>query len=442
MPANYVLLETIQLTQNSSSITLDNIPQTGYDDLKIVLSVRTTSGLATEQLFTRFNGSSTGYTNKQVYGDGANATSASLQTSAISTININTSQSTASTFSNTEIYIPNYRGSTNKAVSSKSVCENNATGAALQGLCAGLWSNSAAITSIVFTNQDDSPFVTGSTVSIYGMASIGTTPAIAPKATGGNIVANDGTYWYHAFLSSGTFTPLQPLSCGYLVVAGGGSGGAAYEGGGGGAGGLRSTVGATGGGGSLESNLSLTAQSYLVTVGAGGAAVVPERSGNSGSNSTFATITSVGGGYGGNGGSNVAGGNGGSGGGTSRGYPGGTATSGQGYAGSGGSGEVSGGGGGAGAAGQSNGTPGAGVAISAWASPTGTGVSNYYAGGGAGNGASGIGGGAGGGGASGNTQGSSGTANTGGGGGGARTYSPGNSGAGGSGIVIVRYTMA
>jgi hypothetical protein len=62
----------------------------------------------------------------------------------------------------------------------------------------------------------------------------------------------DGTYWYHTFVSSGTFTPQKAISCDYLVVAGGGGGGQDDNGAGGGAGGLRCTVGATGGGGSLE----------------------------------------------------------------------------------------------------------------------------------------------------------------------------------------------
>jgi len=436
MAENYVLLETIELSQSAASVTFDNIPQTGYTDLKIVASARISDANEGQVVNVAFNGSTSNISARLIYGTGAAAVS-TTSTSNVFWATANTS--TANTFGNAEIYIPNYTSSNAKSWWSDSVTENNAT-TAYGILLAGLWNpgTQAAITTLTFTPGASASFLTNSTFSLYGLAALGTTPVTAPFASGGNIVANDGTYWYHAFLSSGTFTPFKALTCDYLVIAGGASGGAAYEGGGGGAGGLRSTVGTTGGGGSLESPISVTAQNYAITVGAGGSAVVPEQDGNSGSNSTFASITSIGGGYGAAGGGNRAGGNGGSGGGTSRGYAGGTGTAGQGFNGNGGSGETAGGGGGAGGAGGST-AGGAGVSLSAWASPTLTGVSNFYAGGGGG-GNSGSGG-SGGGGAGHPTQGVSATRNTGSGGGGARTYSPGNSGAGGSGIVIIRYAM-
>jgi hypothetical protein len=68
-------------------------------------------------------------------------------------------------------------------------------------------------------------FVQYSTFYLYGVAKLGTTPAIVPYATGGDTIMTDGTYWYHAFTSSGTFTPAKGLSCDVLVVAGGGGGG-------------------------------------------------------------------------------------------------------------------------------------------------------------------------------------------------------------------------
>jgi hypothetical protein len=38
------------------------------------------------------------------------------------------------------------------------------------------------------------------------------------KATGGDSVTTDGTYWYHTFLSSGTFTPTEALTADYLSL--------------------------------------------------------------------------------------------------------------------------------------------------------------------------------------------------------------------------------
>ena len=465
MAENYVLLETIELTQTASSVTFDNLPSSGYTDLKIVLSVRSTNSSANwDPVLYRFNASTSGYSTKEVYGTGSSTGSASSTTitstaaggtwGRIQDYGITTANQTTSTFSNAEFHIHNYLSGNVKSGSFDSVYETNAT-AAYTELIATLWNDTPAITNISFALKDGS-YAAGSTFSLYGVAKLGTTPVTAPFATGGNIVANDGTYWYHAFLNSGTFTPLKALSCDYLVVAGGGGGGndtfnsESRGAGGGGAGGLRSTVTATGGGGSLESALSLlSGTAYTVTIGAGGiGADGTTQRATAGSNSVFATITSTGGGGGGShlGANNYTGGDGGSGGGSANNSASGGAASpsGQGYAGGGGSFGVvytGGGGGGAGAVGATGttsaaGAGGAGVLLSSFATPTNTGVSGYYAGGGGGRGnATNGSGGAGGGGAGGSGNG---TANTGGGGGAARFTTPG---IGGSGIVIVRYPM-
>jgi hypothetical protein len=462
MPNNYILLDRIELNATAASVTFDNIPQSGYTDLKVVVSARLTAAVDFASLSIAFNGSTASFTSRILQGDGSSAVSATLTNFAGG---VNGTSTTANTFDNVEIYIPNYRSSNNKSFSVDSVVENNAT-AGRDTLVAGLWSNTAAITQVAFTSASGS-FAANSTFSLYGLAQVGTTPAIAPKADGGNVIGTDGTYWYHAFLSNGTFTPQVGLSCDYLVVAGGGGGGSYI--GGGGAGGLRSTVTATGGGGALESQVSLTSGiSYTITVGAGGAGGVNTGDGVIGSSSSIAgtgltTITSTGGGYGG-GYANLTGGNGGSGGGggvnNSAAGTGGTRVVGQGYAGGNGFFGTSsvvggGGGGGSGALGTpgssaTGGAGGIGVAISAFASPTGTGVSNRYAGGGGGSvdgrfgsnvGAGGTGGGGAG---SSNGTGVAGTGNTG-GGGGAGTYFSGAftaGGAGGSGVVIVRYLVA
>ena len=427
MPENYVLLERTELNASAASVTFANIPQTGYTDLKIVVSARTDFAGNTANLYLRPNNLTTNLSQRELYGTGSTATST---TDAHLGLPVVGASATANTFGNYEVYIPNYTSSNNKSFSFDSVTENNAT-AVLTMLSAGLWSQTAAITSIVFTA--DGNLVAGSTFSLYGIAALGTTPAIAPKASGGNIIDFDGTYWIHTFLTSGTFTPQTGLTCDVLVVAGGG-GGSAVIGGGGGAGGYL-----------YHTSQSLTAINYGVAVGAGG-------SGSNGSNSQFGSITaSVGGGAGARPG--LAGGSGGGGGwngGSGTNTGGAASPSGQGNAGgSSSSDNAGGGGGGASAAGQSisgasGGNGGAGLANSI------SGTSVTYAGGGGGGrrtsagGSSGAGG-AGGGGAGGSTGvGNNGTTNTGGGGGGA-TYSGDpsqNGGAGGSGIVIIRYPAA
>ncbi len=236
---------------------------------------------------------------------------------------------------------------------------------------------------------------------------------------------------------------IMPPAIETLVVAGGAGGGG--WGGGGGAGGLIHDASYTVASGS----------SYIVTVGAGGiAGTGVYTAGGDGSYSRLGTMTAVGGGGGGyyNGFPGRFGGSGGGGGGAeSTVQQGGYGIIGQGNAGGTGGARSTyymghGGGGGAGAVGTNysgyqGGTGGVGLAYSI------SGISTYYAGGGGGEspnetggyagGAGGLGGGGAGGTYTGSVSAISGTSNTGGGGGGS-AYT-GQIGAGGSGIVIIRY---
>jgi hypothetical protein len=458
MPANYVLIGEQTVSQSVGSVTLNNIPQTGYTDLKIVLSAR--GNLANQVTFCimEFNGSASNLSSRILAGEGTGSPYSGAYASNILFV-INGGTTTSNTFGNTEVYIPNYASNTlNKSVSIDCVTEGNSTYGAQQTVAA-LWANTAPITSVTFFATNGSlaktqTFDANTTFSLYGIAALGTTPTILPKATGGDIVVNDGTYWYHAFLSSGTFIPSSNLSCSALVVAGGGGGGD-WASGGGGAGGV-----------SYISALTINAStSTTVTIGAGGAQNV------AGSNSVLGSIISNGGGRGGTNNTPNAGGTGGSGGGGAINGAAGSANQGNtggatGYGNNGGSSTSaaepysSAGGGGAGGVGGSvstspGGAGGVGITnstintLNAFGSATGTGQLSsgnyYYAGGGGGASSSGNGtGGLGGGGAGINNAGASataGTINTGGGGGGNR-QATGGGGAGGSGIVIVRYTMA
>ena len=271
----------------------------------------------------------------------------------------------------------------------------------------------------------------------------------------------DGDYTWFKWTdtgATGSYSADAAETAEFLVVAGGASGGEQF--GGGGAGGLRTSYGSTSGGGAAaQSDLSLgSGITYTMTIGTGGAGSTSGGKGDPGvasslTGSDITDVVTVGGGYGACCGGYPAGGVGGSGGGG--GDPdagtntGGAGTSGEGYAGgdgcaSGGSDSVQSGGGGGGASAvgvvgvnsTSAGNGGAGLAVSI------TGSSVTYAGGGGGGAGGSISGSAGTGGAGGGGNGSkgassatSGTANTGGGGGGGFNSL---SGAGGTGIVIIR----
>ena len=451
MPANYVLLaKNVVGAAGASSVTFSSIPQTGYTDLVVKGSARSSGGGANTATYMTFNGSSTGYSLRRLEGDGSAASSDNESTTGrISAYGwVPGVGTTANTFGSGDFYIPNYTSANYKSVSYDVTEENNATQSYSQ-LGAGLWSNTAAITSITLTAVPT--FAQYTTFSLYGVAKSGVTPTVTPYATGGDVVTSDGTYFYHAFKTSGTFTPKKSITATCLIIGGGGGGSATNFGGYGAAG--------AGGGGGVKTLSSDFAGStaYTMTVGSGGTGGNNFTQGTNGGSSSVSggsvTTTTATGGL------------------KTYGYEGGASgadpsnAGGNGYA-TGGDAAwvyVCGGGGGAGAVGSSGnastrvaGSGGAGTnTYSTWASATETGASGYYAGGGGGalgrsdpgsaTGTAGSGG-AGGGGAGGNTNnGTSGTANTGGGGGGgsANPYGAGGgiSGNGGSGIVIVRYPI-
>ena len=302
--------------------------------------------------------------------------------------------------------------------------------------------------------------------------------ALHTAATGGTVTTS-GDFKIHTFTGDGNFVVSQvgnapvtgagPSSADYMVVAGGGAGaGSGGIGGGGGAGGYRSS--GFGPSPLRGTAITLTATTFPVTVGGGAAAYHPAYSPGSfdsnasgkGSNSVFSTITSTGGGGGGVGGApdspgaTSRGGTGGSGGGGNGGWgtsggAGNTPSTSPAQGNAGGNANpgsspptryAGGGGGGAGATGNNgSGTPRVGGAGGAGVPNTITGSDVTYAGGGGAGGSQGGGSGGAGGGGAGNPCGppsGSQTAgvNTGSGGGGG-----GNNvaGAGGKGIVVIRY---
>jgi len=306
-------------------------------------------------------------------------------------------------------------------------------------------------------------------------------PASFITATGGTITCC-GDFKVHTFTGPGTFTVTQigngptnptggPSNVDYLVVAGGGGGGSANSGGGGGAGGLReSHLAATSGCYTASplatpTSLPVSVTGYPITVGGGGpGGAAAANNGTSGNPSTFSTITSTGGGFGGGleSGSNPTGGTGGSGGGALSSNPspvtgaagntppvsppqgnnGGPSTANAGRGGGGGGAGSAGTGGGPSGNTPSLGVGGNGVTTSINFSPV------TRAGGGGGgtpnpSSITGTAGGSGGGGRGGaGNSGAAGTDNTGsGGGGGGRLAGVTNNagGNGGSGIVIIRY---
>ena len=173
MPSSRQLIASQILGTTAATVTFSAIPGT-YKDL--ILKVSTRSDFAQVDGFFRmeFNGSGgTAYSNTYIYGTGSTAGSGRRSNAAriADLIGQVYANATASTFSNCETYIPSYTASQNKPVGHSGVPETNAaTFDNGVGATAGLWRNTAAITSIVLLPASGS-FVSGSSFYLYGLAS-------------------------------------------------------------------------------------------------------------------------------------------------------------------------------------------------------------------------------------------------------------------------------
>jgi hypothetical protein len=163
MPNTFELIASTNLTSAASNIEFASIPAT-FTDLKLVYSLR--SDNAEDYFALTLNGSSSSFTSQEIQANGTNA-SASTRTDNLLVYTQTPSSTTANTFSNGDIYFPNYASSNNKSFSQDTVLENNATSSGM-ALRAGLWSNSAAITTIRIAKASGN-FVANSTAYLYGV---------------------------------------------------------------------------------------------------------------------------------------------------------------------------------------------------------------------------------------------------------------------------------
>jgi hypothetical protein len=149
-----------------SNITFSSIPQT-FTDLKLVLSIRGSRALVYNVMKIKFNGVDTNQTSKVIEGNGAAA--ASFSDTFISVI-MSGASATANTFGSGEVYIPNYTSSNYKSVLTDSVAETNAVTQYID-IVAGLWSSTAAITSITIDPNvpPTNTILEHSTAYLYGI---------------------------------------------------------------------------------------------------------------------------------------------------------------------------------------------------------------------------------------------------------------------------------
>jgi hypothetical protein len=165
MPNTFSLIASSTVgAGGAANIDFTSIPST-YTDLCLKISIRCDE-TSFPDLVLGFNNSTANMTRRLLYTD--NGTSALSYTDSQSNPGwVNGSTTTSSTFINSEIYIPNYAGSTVKSFSADSVAETNATAARL-GLFADLWNQTVAINRVT-VSAGSGNLVQYSTAYLYGI---------------------------------------------------------------------------------------------------------------------------------------------------------------------------------------------------------------------------------------------------------------------------------
>jgi hypothetical protein len=136
----------------TSSILFSSIPQT-YTDLLLLLQVRieaTDVGGQFAQIVCYPNNVSypdTASSFRELYGNGNTVTSSSASGEYIRLGYVPSGTATSNVWSNIQVYMPNYSGSTNKTFSCDGVAENNGLNG-IQSVIAGLRTNTAALSSL------------------------------------------------------------------------------------------------------------------------------------------------------------------------------------------------------------------------------------------------------------------------------------------------------
>ena len=166
MANTFVKIQTVTVgSGGAATIDFTSIPQTFIDLLLVASLRRDTAGGNT---WVKFNSTSTNYGALQVFAFGTGFGSSVLTNDSQGPL-ASESGFTANVFSNCEMYMPNYTSNNYKSSFINSVTENNAA-TSYHNIMTGLWSNTAAITSMSIVPNSGN-LVQYSTATLYGIKS-------------------------------------------------------------------------------------------------------------------------------------------------------------------------------------------------------------------------------------------------------------------------------
>ena len=160
MPATYEPIQTTTLGSSTNSYTFSSIPGT-YTDLIVVQSGTTTDGTG---IRLRFNGDTgSNYSNTILFGTGS--TQGSAKESSITSIRMTYESSGQTT--DIGIRIANIQNYSNATTYKTAITRGNRASGGVD-LIAGVWRNTAAITSVTVFGSDFN-LAAGTTITLYGI---------------------------------------------------------------------------------------------------------------------------------------------------------------------------------------------------------------------------------------------------------------------------------
>jgi len=173
MAVTYVAISTVTVGSGgiTNTISFTSIPQT-YTDLVVRASLRDTrASSGPGYIHLNFNSATTNLSSKALRNvDGALAST--TRTDDYLGFSAANDSQTSNVFGNYELYVPNYTStSTYKSFSIDSTNETNAATPIAQDLIAGLWSSTAAITTISLISELTLFWKQYSTATLYGIKS-------------------------------------------------------------------------------------------------------------------------------------------------------------------------------------------------------------------------------------------------------------------------------
>jgi hypothetical protein len=164
MANTFRLIATYTAPTTVNNVQFNTIPQT-FQDLKLLVSARSSSSQDDDSLYVKFNNTSTNYFSQVMFDNGSNVFGFRLTTGYAGVISADTT--TAGIFSNSEVYISDYTNAS-KHKSAVTLTTNEKNDANIRHDQAQIvWKDNTPITSLVIDSVGT--LLAGSTFYLYGI---------------------------------------------------------------------------------------------------------------------------------------------------------------------------------------------------------------------------------------------------------------------------------